>query len=163
MKKAYVKPVFVAEEFVAEQNYAAKGCGTYDWDPVNIYPQLHLCYKVNGDSYKEDGHVIEQTGSAGIRGDYSSGVSYWQYAGMTVNSDGTKDYSDCYLFNKDHTTCDFVWNDTTEQVYAWNAVDVNQRTSWVDKALGAFSNFFYGNGADIKNHQPQYMGRLIPS
>ena len=45
MKKAYVKPVFLAEKFVAEQNYAAKGCGTWAWDKAQIQPGMELCYK----------------------------------------------------------------------------------------------------------------------
>ena len=36
MKKAYVKPVFLAEEFVAETSYAATPCG------ISVGTQLKL-------------------------------------------------------------------------------------------------------------------------
>lgn len=162
MKKAYVKPVFLAEKFVAEQNYAAKGCGTWAWDKAQIQPGMELCYKEKKGEYESDGHKVGN-GNAVINtysDDYN--MYYWDYAGRTMNNDGSYNYSDCYLFNREVQECDFVWNNTNEEVYGWNSSVVSERTV-ANVLLGAFSNFFFGNSATISQHQPQYGGRLIPS
>ena len=36
MKKAYVKPVFLAEEFVAETSYASGPCGVSIWSALKL-------------------------------------------------------------------------------------------------------------------------------
>lgn len=159
MKKAYVKPIFFAEEFVAEENYAAKGCGTLSWDPVSIEPGMFMC----------DCHSINHNGQADISKkqyeldpDYSS-ISYWEYAGAVTKEDGSTDYSDCKLFNYEHKACDFVWNKTQENIFVWDSVVVDERSNWESNPVGSFASFLLGPNAVFKNHQPSYMGTNIPS
>lgn len=168
MKKAYVKPVFVAEEFVAETSYAATGCPTNYWAPVSISNGTQLCAD-------DSGHVIgAENGKKGIinqKDGYSTGVSYWDYASWGKDKrpdagDDTYAAEGTYLFNSGSKVCDFVWDNTANEVGVWRQEkDADGLLQWVVKMIeGAkFAPFFFGNSATISQHSPAYNGTMIPS
>ncbi|MBQ4265435.1 MAG: hypothetical protein IJB85_07990 [Clostridia bacterium] len=162
MKKAYVKPVFFAEEFVAETSYALTGCGTMSWSPKEMYEDMLIC--------SNDGHKLDHNGNAtvmdGVYGQNANGenITYWDYA-STVDRTGAGDEeyaaSNRYLFNSASSICDFVWDDTSEDIGVWreNTTTNTWSVAWIEK----LTTFFIGTNSDLKNHQPQYEGTLIPS
>lgn len=164
MKKAYVKPVFLAEEFVAASSYAANGCPTTKITPKAIAQGTKIC---------NDGHTVSQTNKAMINGYYdeTQNITYWDYASWneekrTGAGDSTHAATDSYLFSTESSVCDFVWNNTANEVGVWRE-QTNQETgklewavSWITGAL--FAPFFIGTGSDLKNHSP-YLEEVLPS
>ena len=149
MKKAYVKPVFLAEEFVADASVAA--CTR-----SSIYEALEL---KRGDTTLCDqncGHAIGKGSEYHIDDLYthddievSDGVipdvnknTYWQYAQA---EDGK-----VTLFNQNNCECDFLWSyentGTVNEVKVWGSTAKDERpnngifgTGW------SLVKFFLGN------------------
>ena len=156
MKKAYVKPVFLAEEFVAETSYASGACGPASvYEPLLFQKNDVLCDQCNGDKAGGQG--------AGINDYYTytndegklvtdTTKTYWQYAGT----------NDAKMFNSGLFECDFVWEpknatDTTTTVWVWDAVNVADRVlGRITNTLMSFTDFFAGNNGTQKKHNPGY-------
>lgn len=170
MKKAYVKPVFLAEEFVAEMSYANNGCG------VSIYEPALITYETDAKraegttadlcSGSEDGHFIQyQKGNGNSKGlqdlyDYNekndTNYDYWQYATAGDNK--------ATLFVT--VLCDFIWNPTsgnTGNVSVWDTVTGRtEGNQYGSKIIGTFMKFFTGNNAQGEGHTFKYKGTLTP-
>lgn len=166
MKRAYVKPVFLAEEYVAASNYVA-ACGTMSW-----VPQL-----LQFPSGKEEGtHLCENTTCAHnvgfnknqaiiMKGEYDTNISYKEYAEWDTSNrpNAAEDgYSatNAYLFNSGHGACDFVWDHTGSDVGVWKK---DEQSNWIVSLIGNFGSFFYGAPANGQGHRPAINGTVIPS
>lgn len=169
MKKAYVKPVFLAEEFVAETSYANTTCGTGTQVALEIKDGDCFCSKdkncastfyENGDQgtvhtlYKDvdDDAILPNNVNP-------DNFTIWNYA--TYNNDKA------YLFGSSLQECDFVWSGNKEdQVYVWGSTDKSIRTNpanLLTKALGIVSQFFAGNGSSHGKHPVGYNQTVFQS
>lgn len=161
MKKAYVKPVFLAEEF--ENTMSVAACEYHaSSKPAQIWRGTPLC------SVGDSGH--------GVGGDPGTGKkvevnNWWDYATNTKEATdanpNTGTYNDgAYLFTSGSTTCDFVWNSTTDTVKIWTSEENNKATAIWDSTKrengfltvidDLFALFFFGNKAGFGNHTPVY-------
>jgi len=148
MKKAYVKPVLVAEPY--EMTETVAWCPESQYKTINVYSGAALCVKGNCHLVDTSGGWINQNNgysyTAIVDGkETTQTMSYWQYAGG--NADGTiANNKDVFLFSTGNYACDFLWSDPTESIYVWKSPDEKDRieNNWVstDKS---FSQFFYGN------------------
>lgn len=146
MKKAYVKPVFMAEEFVVTATVA--GCNVKAGNPLPVYDGQIICQHLN------NGHAIGK-GSGDVN-------NLWDYAygRETSKSENT---SDSYIFTSGNQTCDFLWNSAGGSVGIWttdnsseqkaiaNAVwkeQDRQNTGVLEFFFGNFMDFFRGVGSD---------------
>lgn len=171
MKKAYVKPVFLAEEFVLSDNVvAACGISVNTSMPLYFDENTHMCFNTKSGG-SDSGH---QASKGDLDLSYDGTMSYWEYAredkSTSVYQDGngqdvTFNNANAYLFSSSYTTCDFVWpNDqkNDKYVYVWNSCDVSLRTTL--KSVGQlFADFFFNNNAGEGNHTPGYEGRALMS
>ena len=171
MKKAYVKPVFLAEEFVATMDHVA-ACPTNTWTPqelqfpINGQGGTRLC-----NSQKTNCSHYLGSGNATINGYYDEAnkITYQQYAEWSIDDrsnagDGVSDATKAYLFNSGYGACDFVWNNTNQNVGVWVWETENEK--WGIKLIekfGDFGKFFFGAKADNDNHKPAINGTVIPS
>ena len=163
MKKAYVKPVFLAEEF--ECTAAVAGCVYSSKKPAQVWEGLTFC--------DDNGHVIG--GQNGSNGEVNQ---WWDYATETDNStDGPKNgelgsYNDfAYLFTSGSYECDFIWNSSKSDIYVWTKTegDLKSAISKHTERKGAFAtlvstfvDFFYGIGSGAcKMHEPEYLNEKI--
>ena len=179
MKKAYVKPVFLAEEFVGVA-HVASACGYSISKPAEVYFGVGLCDHKGGNC-----HTVKNS-HGGISGSYAytykdeqgneqqKQMSYWEYAG---NSSGTKN-GDAFLFTVNNGQCDFLWDSTKNEMGVWNTPDVwtngdvrptpdasmlGSVVKWLDQN---FSIFFYGSnpsGGGNNDHHPGYNGGTLVS
>ena len=171
MKKAYVKPVFLAEEFVAEMSYANNGCG------VSVYTPAQITYAKHTDAYdgttadlcsgSNDGHYIayepEKQHKWGMALDYDyntkngTNLDYWGYA----TSGETEIEKQATLFVT--VLCDFVWNPNTGNkgnVSVWDTVlGRTEGKQYGSKVVGTFMKFFTGSE---QVHPFEYKGSLTP-
>ena len=156
MKKAYVKPVFLAEEFVAAASYASGACGPASVNEPLLFKQKDvLCDQCNGDKAGGTG--------AGINDKYKytddngklvthDKLNYWDYAGT----------NDAKMFNGGLFECDFIWEptsatDNTTTVWVWDAVNVADRVlGRITNTFMSFTNFFAGNNGTQEKHNPGY-------
>lgn len=159
MKKAYVKPVFLAEEFVAASSYATS-CGVSQYSPFELKVGMDLC---NGD---DNGHYV---GGSSATAEYP--------AQGTISEKWYKDsqYTNwTYALKEDNKAtifmdvkCDFWWDPNTGNdgsVYVWNDVMTENRTekhtrnhvSW------GFFKFFTGANSDDKKHSIAFEGTKAP-
>lgn len=158
MKKAYVKPVFLADSFVMTANVAA--CKTGVDRALKLYTGLDVCAGCNGDTIKTNKGYVGQTYA-----DFEDGSkTYWQYAGGTDNPTT----SDAYLFNTsslDYAKCDFLWTPTSSQdmsstIWVWNDESRTQDAEtgkWnIRDTFRTFAQFFCGNNGTDKQHYPTY-------
>lgn len=149
MKKAYVKPVFFAEEFAGTSSVAACEYNAKQ-NALQIWEGRNLC--LNGKCAHEIGKKTNEVSN------------WWDYATNTEGADANKPSSDslsgyndgAYLFTDGQTVCDFVWNTGGSQVGIWtSAKDDSSTAIWDDEkrtgTLGvnlfvtlitAYSNFF---------------------
>lgn len=166
MKKAYVKPVFLAEEFEGTVSVAACDYSS----PTNhlaIYNGQSLC--VIGDS----GHHVGGSGNGGKTEGFVQ--DYWSYAtnGDRSDSPTKQDYNDGYytdlnkgafLFTGGQTVCDFVWNGGDSQVGIWtkdkdiisSAIGDADKRSLRDSfitMISSFSDFFSVKGVGSQGHK----------
>ena len=113
MKKAYVKPMFFAEEFAATATVAV--CPVRSANPLPIHAKDFIC--------SSPGHAVDHNGKAPVHG-------YWDYA----TSDGT----DSYIFNSGEGACDFVWNSGNGPLGFWTSVDTEDtavaQQNWITDA-----------------------------
>lgn len=163
MKRAYVKPVFLAEAFegtasVASCQYHSGVAG----NEVLIYNGLRLCSSGNNCSHKVGGN-----NGGKLDGDIQN---YWDYAtnnGVTTpptnNNYANNGVDGAYLFTDGHTVCDFVWNGGNSQVGIWtdserNAISDagsrNPMTSIISWISESFSAFFGIQGSGSDQHKP---------
>lgn len=175
MKKAYVKPVFLAEEF--ECTAAVAGCAYSAKTPAQVFEGMHMC----GDN-SNDGHVIG--GNSGDKGFVNKGKhngvqspGFWDYAtggtGTYIDdapheADPNKDLA--YLFTDSSTVCDFIWNSRDSQVGVWTSKENDWNTAIANPSLrnnafvtlvSSFANFFFGNSANWEGHTPIYGDQKI--
>ena len=185
MKKAYVKPVFFAEEFVADSSYAVGTCtmsgGVFEIIPSTTGPKEEgttmICNAANGnhwasivvpydkggkDGYKENPNNV----LPGLGMTWSGGPEGTEYTNYTyaLESDGK-----AYLFALDNVVCDFLWNKDADgaphgPVYVWNDIE-NKDRGGKDYTLASgttgFFQFFTGKTADDK-HIGQFIETLVP-
>ena len=172
MKKAYVKPVFLAEEFegtacVAACDYHAGG----DNSQVLIYNTLRLCPPSNNCD-----HAV---GGNSNNGKYDGDIqNYWKYATNNdtlmegpTNENYVNDTTDgAYLFTDGETVCDFVWNGGKSQVGIWTQYENNLGSAISNAGLrelgqsfitwvSDFAKFFGVNGIGSKEHKPGVNGQ----
>lgn len=168
MKKAYVKPVFLAEEFVAETSYANSACGISSGAAYKLYindnnPQ-HLCIHdgCKGHSLQSKSYVNNHTNTfiTDITNDQKTEtMTYWNYA--------TKSDGEATLFSFGAVDCDFMWKTNgQDQVSAWKYVDNDTRASMVKSTTNifeliftnigqSFSQFFLANSSSGQGvHEP---------
>lgn len=166
MKRAYVKPVFLAEEYVAVSNYVA-ACGTLSWLPQlinfpsgkNTHDGTHLCENTTC------AHSVGHNGNATIWGDYDKNTSYKDYAEWDTSNrpnagEDVDSATNAYLFNSGHGACDFVWDHTGSDVGVWKK---DEQSNWFVDLIGNFGDFFFGAGTNNKGHRPAINGTVIPS
>lgn len=167
MKKAYVKPVFLAEEFVAASSYAIS-CG-----PASINKALTINPGNNVCGEKIDGHTAGK-GKAEINNNYigvwpntvadGENYSYWQYANQ---NDGKSN-----LFSSNNYECDFLWDYYStgkNEIYVWENATAERNSSLgtlavkVGEAIVDFANFFTHSSQSEGQHKPGYMGQSFQS
>ena len=159
MKKAYVKPVFMAEEFVATASVAS--CGYNVSDPnsaLQVWHTMHLCTNTSC-SHQIGGNQGNLTYDAN---------NWWGYATDTPGARPTSDSTDglndaAYLFTDAQTVCDFVWSSKTSNVGIWTGTqgdkttaisDSNNRTNAFVTLINDFSNFFHIPASQNDQHSP---------
>ena len=162
MKKAYVKPVFLAEEFEGTMSVAS--CG---YDATNMELQIwhgkQLCVKQHNGHYvgKKPGEVAD----------------WWDYATNTSSAKGNPPtsasldgYNDgAFLFTDSQTVCDFIWNSVDSDVGIWTSEkgnsskaiwDVETRNNSILNQnlfvtfIKGFADFFGIEADEDKNHKP---------
>jgi len=158
MKKAYVKPVFVADEY--ELTAAVMGCDVKSYQEKEIWNTYDLC---SGDS----GHQVGGSGNSGN----APVNAWWEYATETPGATGhapseNHQYNDnAYIFSTGNTVCDFVWNSVDTKVGVWvdandNAIsDHTQREGAGVKLLDYFAQFFLG--AKFSHYEATYQNEGV--
>lgn len=173
MKKAYVKPVFLAEAFEGTASVAS--CG-YDADAANSAIQIwhgkNLCTVGDGGHYvgKDNGNKHPDV------------AQWWDYATNTngANTNPPKSNSlsgfnnGAYLFTDGQTVCDFVWNSVDSDVGIWTSEKDNASTAIWDVTvrnnsvfnqnlfvtfIKGFAAFFGIEPDEDKNHKPGIKGQ----
>ena len=158
MKKAYVKPVFLAEEFVAAASHVA-GCGDGSVNSVKeIIPgTTYLCEfhdnSCNSTLVLENSEANKLYGSHDENFKGSTDLTYWDYA----KADSAGSFNDkIYLFTQNDYECDFVWtgyrNDT---VKVWGTLEKEKRstTNVFYDTFKSLTGFFRGSEA-VNGHHP---------
>lgn len=168
MKKAYVKPVFMAEEFEGLAHVTST-CGYSINDPAEVYDGVGICFKKNGCNHTVDGSGEIDTGM------YSNELTYWEYASGAGASN--EQGNDAYLFTVGNGQCDFLWNSSNDDMGVWKTPDtytdgavrpglkkgdvVSDFVNWL--GIG-FSQFFFNNSSsNSAQHQPGYMSQVLLS
>lgn len=164
MRKAYVKPVFLAEAFEGTQSVASCGNGSIN-TPIELEKGQFICYTNNNGSITGDsGHVI-----GGQNGKKGSALEYWDAAG--ANKEGSEK-TDVYLFTDANVVCDFLWNGQGSTVKGWSTNGQKSGLVWDENERGDSAKnffdfgekllqFFTGAGADNSNHNPGYNGEIF--
>ena len=152
MKKAYVKPVFLAEEFVAASSYAASPCGVSERKPYELEIGDQLC--PDGDSGHYVGGQHGDKGTINENWHYDNSYTNWQYA--------TKVDNKATIFMD--KACDFFWDPDTGSdgnVYVWDNVDEQLRNNKYtgDEKKWHFFGFLSGTQA---SHVIAFEGTKIP-
>lgn len=133
MKKEYVKPFFVAEEYEFSSSIAK--C---DLDIDTTGPLTIVCGETNMCSNGTDGHVY---GGATGNGCQNKGILHDKYGHVnntTIFNDGA-----------DNDGCHYDWDGRKNEVFQAGNAD--------------FANSFYGNSATESNHAPGYEGQAFLS
>lgn len=176
MKKAYVKPVFLAEAFEMTTNVA--GCDfSANQNKAQIWEGIHMC------ADKTDGHQIggQQGNSGYVNPGKKDWTGLWGYAtnGQFTN-DGTSDVNNpdaAFLFAGRNAECDFIWNSKSGPIGIWtntevNSIDQVNDSVWISNPLertassfiswiGSFAEVFFGNNAGFGQHTPVYDNQKI--
>lgn len=170
MKKAYVKPVFLAEEFVAASSYVASSCGQSVFSALLIEYDKNFCAKrgCNADSmtFHRETDYNNESNKPAVYQEYNGtkveGVdSYWDYA--NYNDDKA------YLFTGGSSECDFLWNGhASDKVYVWDNV-LKGAAEGAKQILATFgglsfslTGFLTGNEA-TNGHPTGYEGQSFRS
>lgn len=150
MKKAYVKPVFVAEEF---EGTASVATCTPNYNPtttpMKVYKDLQVC------EHKNNGHEIGK-GSGDVK-------NYWSYATNGAYTSAPKEQENdlnkaAFLFTSGQQECDFVWNSYDGEIGVWydkqdqlqadmKVRDVSLVESIIKTVANDFMSFFRGTGS----------------
>ena len=157
MKKAYVKPVFFAEEFVASEHVAGI-CKLSVTSQLPIYEGVQI--DKHSVSYSETPNDNVNV-SGWMNSHYNSEMTYWEYAGVGSKQEAQEGKSDAYLFTATNGVCDFLWNHQTDEMGVWGSPDTfvgndvrpeseMSVIKWLDVTI---SKFFYGNQG---NDDPTY-------
>lgn len=121
MKKAYVKPVFMAEEY--EMTASVAGCRTRSNAP-------HEIWKNDPCSCSAPGHEIDKTGGAPVS-------DYWDYASNghanSYEHDKMGVNNGSFIFTDDMLQCDFVWNQPGGKVGVWTDKETGALVSDFDQ------------------------------
>ena len=165
MKKAYVKPVFLAEEFVAASSYATS-CGVSQNKPFDLYLGMDFCKNEGNTSDGDKGHYVGGSPDATLDNAKGTIMSAWHYDGKYSNwTYALKEDNKATIFLD--VKCDFCWDPSTGNsgpVYVWNDVTTENRTEKYtggDIAWG-FSKFFAGANPDDKKHSVAFEGTKAP-
>lgn len=168
MKRAYVKPVFVAEKFAAASSYASSACGVSVWNALQIKDGDLLCNthknhcsldfdlgKSNANNDMYTGYVSDPNAENGYNKNTDGNFSFWDYA--------TEKDQKAYLFNSTIGDCDFLWNgDSSETIKVWNSVDkdaADTSKGFIKGIIDTFQSlslFFTGNESITGNHDVGY-------
>lgn len=169
MKKAYVKPQYFAEEFVAESSYIA-GCGASVYSSYEISLGMDVCLGTSGD----EGHFIGgsdnlekvniKNTALGETWHYNAnGTSYtnWEYAQVGTTAEEQK--ATIFMTRE----CDFWWDPDTGNdgyVYVWDSTDVAARQNKYSGAKTAwgFFKFFTGANPNEGQHSVAFKGTQVP-
>lgn len=166
MKKAYVKPVFLAEEFEGTVSVAA--CGYSSRNALHVWEGKNLCL------VGSCAHAVNRNGNALV-------TQWWEYAteGMVdpdaeftnPTSENFDAYNDvAYLFTDSQTVCDFVWNGIGSEVGIWTSEKGDVSTSMADHTkrdglfvtmIDTFSKFFDIEPSQSKQHVPGVNGEKL--
>ena len=149
MKKAYVKPVFIADTY--ELTSSVAGCG-----PVSVYSgwrinaNMQICTEKHGN--QQSAHSIKQSSldKTYIGNDDGANLSYWEYATYTGKDDqGNYQFNndDAYIFFN-NVICDFLWNPEDQEggrgdVYVWDSIEKNGGI----KLVGSLFSWLTGSNA----------------
>lgn len=167
MKKAYVKPVFVAEEFEGTVSVASCQYGVDAQTKIGVYDGLHICPNIHC------AHDIGGNNGKGTDGDVQN---WWNYATETTtgkNENGLNGPDNAYLFTSGQIECDFVWNSQDSKVGIWTqfqdqwntAISEHnnriQKENWnpVISWISSFKQFFGIPGGENDNHRPGIEGQ----
>ena len=167
MKKAYVKPVFIAEEFAAASSYAAGTiCGVSMYTPYGLTAGEDWAHKNDGTHLcTADGHWLvlnrdRQPTKVGSAWHIDESMTNWEYA--------TADGQATLFIGKE---CDFVWDPSSGPngaVSVWDDVDVDDRnelyTGWENGGkndLWGFLKFFTGKDEKDPNHLIPFDGNGV--
>lgn len=150
MKKAYVKPVFMAEEY--ELTASVAGCEYSPSKPFEIWKGTYICASGQGHSVGQGNPTDDPV------------LGYWDYAtagryqnydtkfeghGYQMGNEGTN--NGAYVFTGAETQCDFVWNSYNGDIGVWkdsnnnlikNETDRSNEGSWIDRLGYTFMQFF---------------------
>lgn len=164
MKKAYVKPVFLAEAFEGTASVASCAGGSVN-TPIELQTGNYMCYDIknNGKLEGDNGHIVGgHNGKAPV-------MKYWDQAG--ANKEGNET-TDVYLFTDSNVVCDFLWSGEGSTVKGWSTNGKESGLVWNENerndAARVFFDFgkkllefFCGPVADNENHNPGYNGYLF--
>lgn len=139
MRKAYTKPVFLAEEYEMTTSVAA--CKTSSNAP-------HEIWKMDPCSCDAPGHDVDKTGGAPVH-------DYWDYATNNNSSNYDRgnmgDNNGSYLFTDSQLICDFVWNEKGGDIGVWKDKETNSLVSNLDDR-------FFGEAGTNKGSFVEYLG-----
>lgn len=167
MKKAYVKPVFMAEEFVATASVASCGINPSQIGTLDVYYGQHLCYN------QTCGHYV---GNDQGNLEYDA-KDYWWYATGKPDNTGSNNVaptaagSGAYLFTDGTVACDFIWNGFGQDVGIWTDNEKNPISIEADRQIGSslvqfissFSEFFSIPAGNNDQHRPTVNNQIIYS
>ena len=167
MKKAYVKPVFLAEEFVAAASVAA--CKYNPGSAVNETLSLEFLWP---EGVKKP-PVLCAKGDAGhdvYGGELFDGNGQNHYKTELLGDYAYKEDNTATLFDTSNRACDFVWmqpsgngneikvwgdgEDTPSLVANHSSRDTSKLFYW--NGIQNFLQFFAGDAADNQNHSINY-------
>lgn len=151
MKKAYVKPVFLAEEFVAASSYAVGTCGPGTISQPWVINKGDLICNKNGKA--DNGHKVGQNKQCGLDDAYTydTNITNWGYAEKGDNQ--------VTLFAS--KLCDFLWNPAggnTDEVSVWNQDRTESKVVWWTGILA----FLAGPSPSEEKHTIAYEGQHTP-
>ena len=170
MKKAYVKPVFLAEEFVAASSYVASSCGQSVRSKLLLEYEKNFCAKPNCQADSLTFHSEDHYGQ-----DHQKPPVYHEYNGTKV--DGVESFWDyanygdneAYLFTGGLSDCDFLWGgNNNDKVYVWDNVlkgaaeGAKQIVATWNNAIYCLTGFLTGN-EDGNGHPVGYEGKAFQS
>ena len=159
MKKAYVKPVFLAEAY--EMTSSVAGCPTSSSIPRElIYGQTSLCDHCTGGAVQIDKKDNWDAFKDYATEDKSITTVYDQNGNAQSINNGN-----VYLFTSNTVECDYIWNsnDNNEKLQIWKSNNISERlaagfeTLLLNGLSFSLSKFFCGDEwAGSKGHHFGY-------
>lgn len=170
MKKAYVKPVFLAEEYVAVASHVA-GCGDASINKALIItPGQCVCDGGDGHSAGQGGKgnpagiSMMYNGKVNENKNTNSQYDYWEYA---KENDGVSN-----LFSSNNFDCDFLWDYYStgkDEIYVWESATAERNSflgtigAMLNGAVMTYARFFTNSNQGLNQHNPGYMGQSFQS